>query len=238
MRRKVWIAVFGLLVLAVIAQSLTFVRRRAPNDEVTFRMGSNGRVNKIRNNTQFRFTADPENFVTVETEPMKPAADIDKMREAIRKKEALWTASVVSSRLPMPVAEDEAMEMAQTKIMHDLQLSRPLPREFISNRMIANRIVERGPTVEGIADTNVVTLDLRLTPDTWQLIAENERDTRIRNRMGALGAFVAVATIFFGCVAGYVRIDEATKGYYSGRLKVAAIAIVCIAAAGAAAMID
>ena len=27
MRRKVWVAVFGLLVLAVIAQSMVFVRR-------------------------------------------------------------------------------------------------------------------------------------------------------------------------------------------------------------------
>lgn len=237
MRRKVWVAVFGLLVLAVVAQSMVRVERRPPNADVEYRMGSNGRLVKVRNSTLWRYTADPSSFATVDFEAPPTPNELEKVRAALRKKDGLWTSTVESSRLPLPAARDDAMDQAITKIMHELRLSRVPSRDFVDNRMIVDRHEVPGPTVEG-AETYVVKYDLKLTPDTWQLIAEDERNTRIRNRMGALGAFVAVATVLLGCVAGYIRIDDATKGYYSGRLKVLTVVVLVLAGCGIAAMID
>ena len=81
-------------------------------------------------------------------------------------------------------------------------------------------------------------MELKLTPDTWQMIAEDERNTHIKERMGILAAIIAGVTVLLGCVAGYVRLDEATKGYYSGRLRLAAVVVLILAGCGIAAMID
>jgi len=49
-------------------------------------------------------------------------------------------------------------------------------------------------------------------------------------RMQVLARFVGVLIVLFGCVAGYIRIDEYTKGYYTGRLR--ALAVLLVVAAG------
>lgn len=234
MRRKVWVAVFGLLVLAVIAQSMVYVRR-SPSREFEYRNASTGRLVKVRNSTGWRIAADPESFDSNSSD--SSPATIEKARASLKKQDALWTGHVQSQRLPISAAEDDAMEQAISKITHELGLSRVPTRDFVKTRMIAERSETPGPNVLG-ADTFIVKYDLKLTPDTWQLIAEDERSTRIRNRMGALGAFIAVVTVLLGCVAGYIRIDDATKGYYSGRLKIAMIVVLAVAAVGLAAAIN
>jgi len=55
-----------------------------------------------------------------------------------------------------------------------------------------------------------------------------ERITRARTAALGLG----LVTVLLGAVAGYVRLDEWTKGYYTGRLFLAAVAVVVAAGAG------
>jgi hypothetical protein len=43
-------------------------------------------------------------------------------------------------------------------------------------------------------------------------------------RIAALGAILACLLIVLGTVSGYVRADEATKGYYTNRLRLLAAA--------------
>jgi hypothetical protein len=85
-----------------------------------------------------------------------------------------------------------------------------------------------GQTVPEIGPTTYVTFDLELTRAAWEELASSERDTMTMQRMGWLARMVAILTVLLGCVAGYIRVDEYTKGYYTGRLRVLAVAVVAV----------
>jgi hypothetical protein len=59
-----------------------------------------------------------------------------------------------------------------------------------------------------------------------------DRDHRVVQRQIYLGKILAGLVVFLTAVAGYFRLDEATKGYYSGWLRLAALGLVGIVGAG------
>jgi len=81
MRRKVWVAVFGLLVLAVVAQSMVLVERRSSGNDWEFQVGPNGRTYKIKSGSSRRFAPEPSNLVLVNT-TNPTEQDIEKARKA------------------------------------------------------------------------------------------------------------------------------------------------------------
>jgi hypothetical protein len=70
--------------------------------------------------------------------------------------------------------------------------------------------------------------------DLDSLVAQ-EREYRSEQRMGMLGKGLAGLVALLAAVAGYFRLEEATKGYYTAWLRAGAIAFV--GAAGAALLI-
>jgi hypothetical protein len=67
-----------------------------------------------------------------------------------------------------------------------------------------------------------------LTADTSSrrreaIVAEYHRET-VHRRMMALGGSLAFVLVCLGIVSGYIRADEATKGYYTNRLRMLAAA--------------
>lgn len=55
------------------------------------------------------------------------------------------------------------------------------------------------------------------------IVAEYQREA-VHHRMMALGGSLAFVLVCLGIVSGYIRADEATKGYYTNRLRMLAAA--------------
>ena len=65
-------------------------------------------------------------------------------------------------------------------------------------------------------------LEVRLTPETQAEVYRSDREYRAQGRMAWLARMAAALVAMLAAVAGYFRIDEATKGYYTTWLRVGA----------------
>jgi hypothetical protein len=77
-----------------------------------------------------------------------------------------------------------------------------------------------------IGDYVPVRYHVELTNDGWQKLSQLERAGRADERFGLAARGLGLLTVLLGAVAGLVRMDELTKGYYTGRLFVVAAAAV------------
>jgi hypothetical protein len=178
---------------------------------------------------------------TADVEPPVPPAKVKAVNRRARKEkppvvddsqQVVWPPAdmvVESSLLPEAAAWEDAMAKARNLMTHDLHLARVPSEEFIRRHVLKDWKTVEGPSVEGTS-TMRVKLDLELTRETWRELAQAEREVRSQHRMDALARLVAVVTAVLGAVAGYVRLDEWTKGYYTGRLRLAAVALAIVAA--------
>ena len=73
---------------------------------------------------------------------------------------------------------------------------------------------------------------IELTPDQWRFMLREDRRLRSVSRMALSGKVLVGFVAFFGAVAGYLRLEELTKGYYTAWLRLAAISFVSAVAAG------
>jgi hypothetical protein len=71
-----------------------------------------------------------------------------------------------------------------------------------------------------------VTLELELTPDFQSQVRRLDSDLRVHQRMGILGGLLGLVVLGLGSLAAYIRLDEWTRGYYTNRLRLAALAVV------------
>jgi hypothetical protein len=65
-----------------------------------------------------------------------------------------------------------------------------------------------------------------LTAEGWQHLGKVERASRAEERLGFAARGLGLMTVLLGAIAGFVRLDEWSKGYYSGRLFLVAAAVV------------
>jgi len=75
-----------------------------------------------------------------------------------------------------------------------------------------------------------VEMTLQIDQESIAKLADFERDGRMTQRMHLLARSLAVLVAGLFAVAGYVRLDEWSKGYYSGLLK--AVAVVAVVGIG------
>jgi hypothetical protein len=130
------------------------------------------------------------------------------------------------------MAWDEIWDQARTWLTHDLDLSTAPTRDFVSKKLKLNKMNESvtpEQEVEGVK-TVKVHVDLELTPEGWHQLAAFERNWLARERTEFAFRGLAIVTILLGAVAGYLRLDEWTKGYYTGRLRLLTVVIVAVAA--------
>jgi hypothetical protein len=66
---------------------------------------------------------------------------------------------------------------------------------------------------------------------TWQDILRRDAEQRVAHRMGFLGLILAAVLAFLAVVAGYIRLDDWTKGYYTGWLLTGAVSGLALAGA-------
>jgi hypothetical protein len=76
-----------------------------------------------------------------------------------------------------------------------------------------------------------VHLQVQLRPDDLRNILQQDHRFHMENRVIWLGRILAAILAVLGTLALYLRVDEASKGYYTGLLKLAAITLLLGAAA-------
>jgi hypothetical protein len=71
-----------------------------------------------------------------------------------------------------------------------------------------------------------VTAQVRVTDEIRKFMERQDREQQAQERMFALAKVLAGLVVFFIALAGYFRLDEWTKGYYTTWLRVAAVGFV------------
>jgi hypothetical protein len=127
-------------------------------------------------------------------------------------------------------AWESAIDAARNQVTHDLRLTVPPGREVIREKLFRNAREECKKNVIDGTDAVRIELDLQLTRGTYLELAEAERVARVTNRMEGTARGLGILVAALAAVAGYIRLDELTKGYYSGRLRALAVVLVAVAA--------
>lgn len=135
-------------------------------------------------------------------------------------------------------AEQEALEKAQAEVIALLRQQSP-PIEWVPPIDYVKKKLVRGITNEGTKDlpppvgrVYQVSVRVGLDSETRSEILKLDRHARTSQRMlflvEILGGIVVVCT----AIAGYIRLDELSKGYYTGLLRLAAVGLVAVVVAG------
>ncbi len=88
------------------------------------------------------------------------------------------------------------------------------------------------PLGENLGEAKQFELTLQMDDDFVEKLATIERESRMTQRMHILARSLAVLVAGLFAIAGYVRLDEWSKGYYSGLLK--AVAFMAVVGIGVA----
>lgn len=135
-------------------------------------------------------------------------------------------------------AWQRALENARTDLPghlaeHDLALDwRP------SLSFIRDKLVKGAPEYlkedfhEPVGPAQGVRLQIGITTKDWEQMLQQDRQLRAESRMLVLAKLLAGFVAFLGTVAGYLRLEEMTKGYYTAWLRLAAIGFVTAVGAG------
>jgi hypothetical protein len=101
-------------------------------------------------------------------------------------------------------------------------------------RLVKTPPVEEQPVNLGVGSETArrVKLQLSMSVEERNEFLRKDRDHRVVQREIFLGKILAGLVAFLAAVAGYFRLDEATKGYYTGWLRLAALGLVGIVGAG------
>ena len=109
----------------------------------------------------------------------------------------------------------------------------PLSTEFIGERLVKRKNTEEPQDIgESLPALKRVSLHVEITPDDQALILQKDRQFRVEHRMIWLGGILAAVLVLLATCATYVRLDEASKGYYTGWLRLAATSLIATATLG------
>jgi hypothetical protein len=161
-------------------------------------------------------------------------------------------AQPVAEETPFPVWNvkeagqtlDDAEEMAQKKALEEIQtyLAQP-PRSlrwqpdlpWVKDQqqpLLTHKAVEEGTLPSSGLPVHWVSYDVQLTPQAYRKAIENDRQLTMQDRQFLLGKILAGLVAVFTAFAGYYRLEEATKGYYTNLLRLGALGLVGAVGAG------
>jgi hypothetical protein len=142
----------------------------------------------------------------------------------------VWRGSVEHIRvLALQESDEEMLKDICSRLQKDLGLhSLPRPR-FAANPAWVRIPEKEEKAVEHdaeLGDYVRIRYQVELTQDGWQELGRLEQAERGEARMELAARGLGLFTILLGAIAAYIRLDEMTKGYYSGRLFLAAVGVV------------
>jgi len=139
---------------------------------------------------------------------------------------------------------DDAEEMAQKKALEEIHsyLARQSPPirwqpdlAWIKEQqpaLLTHKAVEEGTLPTSGLSVHWVSYDVQLTPQAYRKILENDRQLTMQDRQFLLGKILAGLVAVFTAFAGYYRLEEATKGYYTNWLRLGALGLIAAVGAG------
>jgi hypothetical protein len=133
-------------------------------------------------------------------------------------------------------AQQDALRAAQAEVIAYLRNQRPPidwepPLDYIETHLAPRPWTEK---TQDVKDANGVVagqayqvgLEVKISPEKRAYMAAQGRELRMQQRMLALGKGLAVLVVVLAAFAGFLRLDEKTKGFYTGWLKFAAVGVV------------
>jgi hypothetical protein len=134
-------------------------------------------------------------------------------------------------------AEENALKRAQERIIAYLvannhRLGWAPNLDYIKKNMVKESEPESKDFGDGVGELQGMKLVIEISPKDWQYIVREDRRVRSEFRMLVLAKGLAGLVAVLGAVAGYLRLEELTKGYYTAWLRLAAIGFVSAVSAG------
>lgn len=125
-------------------------------------------------------------------------------------------------------ALQDALREAQAEIVAYLRNQQPPvdwtpPVDYIQLRLVKQPWQEEPKEFDGLGTMYRVRLRAEIGPVERSEMLERGRATRSEQRMLLLGKMLLGLVAVLGAVAGFLRLDERTKGFYTGWLKLAAV---------------
>jgi hypothetical protein len=173
-------------------------------------------------------------FVPAKVEPpRKPKNWMKAGRPAPVEPAPLWQTKVELSTFPsVPELKprNDLLDTIAHRLHGELHLHDLPPTRFGANPTWV-RIVELERTTLQEKDpkygaVEVISYQVELTPEGWRELSRLERTGRAEPRMEWAARGLGMLTVLLGAIAAFIRLDEWTKGYYSGRLFLAATGLV------------
>jgi len=128
-------------------------------------------------------------------------------------------------------AKENALQRAQEKVLTYLEWGPNL--DYIKKKLVKKEKPEPAQNFgDVIGELQGVSLVIEITPEDWQYMLREDRRVRSESRMLLLAKLLAGLVAFLGAVAGYLRLEEVTKGYYTAWLRLAAVGFVTAVGAG------
>lgn len=146
----------------------------------------------------------------------------------------LFTATVTGKYMISQVeAQQDALKAAKLEVQSYLQAQSPPinwepPLDYVQNRLIKNSWQKEEKDFEINGETLPFCryrLQVEVNAEDQAYIQAKAREARMEKRMASLGKVLAGLVLAFAAFAGFLRLDEKTKGFYTGWLKLGAIAL-------------
>lgn len=152
----------------------------------------------------------------------------------------LWSGEVKSEpHAKLEDAWDDALDSAVWKVREYLVTRtppiewKPTP-QFVRKRLVRKHTEEvKKFTSTGGIDMHQVNLKLTITAEDLRQIEQEDRKFHAEHRLWIVGRGLGGLVLLLGAVAGFIRLDELTKGYITWPLRITALTL---GVAGAAAI--
>lgn len=142
-------------------------------------------------------------------------------------KEALytWTDLKGVAKANYSEALESALDTAGERLRDELALSDVPPRELVRKMMrgkTEEKIPFTGDPSGTITELTRVALTVELTSESRRALQSWERESRVEARMIWLARLMFVAVVGLAATSVTLRIDDWSKGYFTGALRLAA----------------
>jgi hypothetical protein len=157
--------------------------------------------------------------------PAAPPAPAIAVVPAISTQSSRW---IVKGRLS--ATKERAVADARRQLRDNVAswLDPEVPRSWVPPVRMLDAMVVQGPELKTVQKSYGELFEATLTVDAsaqrrTALVAVYDRQL-VERRLATLGATLVFILICLAAVSGYIRADEATKGYYTNRLRMLAAA--------------
>jgi hypothetical protein len=168
-----------------------------------------------------------------------PRAELQSEDSQARKMEMILSWPVEGWGTTREDAWQRALENARAELpahlaARDLELDWRPSAKYIKDNLIKGKPedLKRQDFDEPVGQAQGVRFQIGITAKDWQQLLQQDRQVRADSRMLLLARMLAGVVAFLVAVAGYLRLEEMTKGYYTAWLRLVAIGFVTAVGAG------